>query len=295
MTSATGSYSHTEGGYTTASGDYSHSEGGYTLASGAYAHAEGAYTTASCNYSKSLGHYNAAMTTGATASNTTGTALVIGNGSSIANARNAFSVQFDGTVKAANTITASTTADYAEYFEWFDENPNYEDRAGYFVTFDEGNKIRIATNEDDYILGVVSGDPFVLGNGDCDVWNGMVLRDSFNRIIYEPAPLMVYNEETGEWEQQYDEEGNPIYEGTRPVINPDYDPTIPYINRADRPEWDPIGMLGVLAVRDDGTCEINKWCTVNENGIATKATNLDIIKYRVIKRNAINVVEIVFR
>lgn len=45
-----------------------------------------------------------------------------------------------------------------------------------FVTLD-GDKIKIATDEDDYILGIVSGEPFVLGNGDCDTWNGMFLHD----------------------------------------------------------------------------------------------------------------------
>lgn len=288
---------HTEGEYTYIKNylDAAHAEGYYTTVTGNYgAHSGGAGTCASNACSRAIGHYNAGMITGGSTSNTTGTAFVIGNGSS-STKKNAFSVQFNGVVKAASTITASTTADYAEYFEWKDENPNAEDRVGYFVTFDEGKKIRIANFNDEYILGIVSGEPFVLGNGDCDVWNGIVLRDEFNRVRYEPAQKYKIDPETKEEIPIYDDEGNPVYEGTKPIYNPDYDPSIPYINRADRPEWAAIGMLGVLAVRDDGTCEVNDYCTVNENGIATKANKNSINKYRVIQRNTENVVEIVFK
>lgn len=294
QTYAQGIYTHAEGLGTSAIGTTSHAEGLRTYTSD-YSHAEGYETSATNQCSHSQGHFNAAMTTGGTYSNTTGTAFVIGNGINANNRSNAFSVQFDGTVKAKGTITASTTADYAEYFEQEDGNLNEEDRVGYFVTFDNGNKIKIATSTDEYILGVVSGAPFVLGNGDCDVQNGMVLRDEFNRVKYEPAQLYDLDPETGEMKPVYDEDGNPIYQGTKPVYNPEYDSTIPYINRADRPEQAAIGMLGVLAVRDDGTCEVNSYCTISNNGIATKADNNSIYKYRVIKRNSDNIIEIVFK
>ena len=121
------------------------------------------------------------------------------------------------------------------------------------------------------------------------------MRDDFRRVIYEPAPLYETDEETGEEKPVLDENGNQIYSGTRPILNPEYDPTKLYINRADRSEWCPVGMLGVLAVRDDGTCQINSYCTVGQNGIATKANLNDTHIYRVIKRNSENVIEIVFR
>ena len=116
--------SHAEGGKTTASGNFSHAEGSRTTASGGYSHAEGYCTTADNFASHVSGKYNAAMTTGGDAVNTTGTAFVIGNGTGTSALSNAFSVQYDGTVKAKSTITASTTADYAEFFEWLDKNPN---------------------------------------------------------------------------------------------------------------------------------------------------------------------------
>ena len=293
-TEARGEGSHAEGFNTTASGTYSHAEGFSTTASGTYSHAEGYYTKAANYVSHASGKYNAAMTTGGNASNTTGTAFVIGNGTGSSALSNAFSVQYSGIVKAKSTITASTTADYAEFFEWLDGNPDDADRVGYFVTLD-GDKIRIATTEDDYILGVVSGEPFVLGNGDCDTWNGMYLHDEFRRTIYEPAPKIT---------EILDNEGNPTgeykevegeFEGTRPKLNPKYDHTQPYISRFERKEWAPVGMLGVLAVRHDGTAKVNGYVTVNADGIATACEKSAENAYRVIKSNTDSVVEIIFR
>ena len=293
-TEARGEGSHAEGFNTTASGTYSHAEGFSTTASGTYSHAEGYYTKAANYVSHASGKYNAAMTTGGNASNTTGTAFVIGNGTGSSALSNAFSVQYSGIVKAKSTITASTTADYAEFFEWLDGNPDDEDRVGYFVTLD-GDKIRIATAADDYILGVVSGEPFVLGNGDCDTWNGMYLHDEFRRTIYEPAPKIT---------EILDSEGNPTgeykevegeFEGTRPKLNPEYDHTQPYTSRFERKEWAPVGMLGVLAVRHDGTAKVNGYVTVNADGIATACEKSAENAYRVIKSNTDSVVEIIFR
>ena len=291
---ALANYSHAEGYNTTASGACSHAEGGDTTASGDRSHAEGTHTTASNFASHASGKFNVAMTQGGSMSNTTGTAFVIGNGTDSSALSNAFSVQYDGTVKAQSTITASTTADYAEFFEWLDGNPDNEDRVGYFVALD-GDKIKIASNEDDYILGVISGEPFVLGNGDCDTWNEMYLHDEFRRTIYEPAPKVkeVLDEEghpTGEYEVVEGE-----YEGTRPVLNPKYDPSKVYISRFERKEWSPVGMLGVLAVRHDGTAKVNGYVTVNKDGIATACDRKSEKSYRVIKSKTDNVVEIIFR
>ena len=311
---ASGEASHAEGGTTKASGNGSHAEGFITKASGNNSHAEGTGTEASNFSSHSAGKYNASMITGGAPNNTTGTAFVVGNGTSSSSRSNAFSVQYDGTVKAKSTITASTTADYAEFFEWLDENPNNEDRVGYFVTLD-GNRIKIASDNDDYILGIVSGEPFVLGNGDCDTWNGMYLHDEFRRTIYEPAPKVekveikeereetYIDEETGEEKTRTVEvvvghefkEVEGEFDGTRPKLNPEYDNTQQYISRFDRKEWSPVGMLGVLAVRHDGTAKVNGYVTVNKNGIATACDRNIENSYRVIKANTDSVVEVIFK
>lgn len=313
-TTASKEMSHAEGYNTTASDTCSHAEGNSTTASNNGSHAEGNSTIASNFASHASGKLNAAMTTGGTFGNTTGTAFVIGNGTSATARSNAFSVQYDGTVKAKSTITASTTADYAEFFEWLDENPNNEDRVGYFVTLD-GNRIKIASDNDDYILGIVSGEPFVLGNGDCDTWNGMYLHDEFRRTIYEPAPKIEEVEIKEEREETYiDEEtgeekirtvevvvGHEFkevegeFDGTRPKLNPEYDNTQQYISRFDRKEWSPVGMLGVLAVRHDGTAKVNGYVTVNKDGIATACDRNIENSYRVIKANTDSVVEVIFK
>ena len=291
---ASGNQSHAEGASTTASGAFSHAEGFGTITSGESSHAEGGHTTASNSGSHAGGHYNATMTTGGNSSNTTGTAFVIGNGTGTTALSNAFSVQYNGVVKAKSSITGSTTADYAEFFEWEDGNPDNEDRVGKFVTINN-DKILIATDPEDYILGIVSGEPFVLGNGDCDTWNGMYLRDEFNRTIYEPAPKMELDEETGEEKEVLDENGNPVYYGTRPKLNPDYDPSQTYISRFDRKEWAPIGMLGVLSVIHDGTCKVNGYAKCNKNGIATACKRTDPGAYRVIAKMSDTVVRVIFR
>ena len=325
MTKASGGCSHAEGAYTTASSEFSHSEGyetttigvcshaegSNTEASGNYSHAEGNNTNAKANYSHAgglgteayseacfaFGKYNTVPARQITANDAS--LMVIGNGSSDSSKSNALRLDYVGCLRTAGTITASTTADYAEFFEWIDGNTANEDRVGHFVTLD-GNKIRIATDKDDYILGVISGEPFVLGNGDCDVWNGMYLRDKFRRRLLEPAPKTEFvldenGRPTGEMKEVLDENGNVVYEGERLVLNPEYDNTKTYINRADRPEWDAVGMLGVLPVIHDGTAKVNGYVTVNKDGIATACEKTHENAYRVIHANADDVVEIIFR
>ena len=293
-TIATATGAHAEGYKTTATGYQSHAEGSGTSASGNQSHAEGVSTIASNYASHAGGHFSATMTTGGGSNNTTGTAFVIGNGTSTTGLSNAFSIQYDGTVKAKSTITASTAADYAEFFEWKDGNPDNEDRVGKFVTID-GNKILIASDPEDYILGIVSGRPFVLGNGDCDVWANMHLTDEYNRYIMEPAPKMELDEETGEEKEVLDSEGNPVYYGTRPKLNPDYDPSKPYTSRFDRKEWAPIGMLGVLSVNQDGSCEVNGYACCNKDGIATACKRTDPGAYRVTEKISDSIIKVILK
>ena len=50
-------------------------------------------------------------------------------------------------------------------------------------------------------------------------------------------------------------------------------------------------MLGVLAVRDDGSCKVNGFCALAEGGIATASEK----GYRVIKRVNDHIVKVIFR
>lgn len=288
-TTASGDSSHAEGWKTTASGTDSHAEGNCTIASGKYSHAEGSNTTSLANQ-HAQGHYNntSTATKNADAGSGTGTAFVIGNGTS-ASRSNAFRVTGEGKVYASNAEIL-TGADYAEYFEWADGNQNGEDRVGHFVTFDENNpeKIRIANLDDDYILGVISGMPNVIGNGDED-WKKRYILDDFGRYIEE-----TFEYETTEIDKETGEETTVTKTGTKWKENPDYDNSILYTPRDQRPEWSAVGMLGVLSVYDDGTCKVNGYCKCSTNGIAT-ASEKDIDSYRIIARVTDNIVKIVFR
>ena len=277
-TTASGSNSHAEGEYTTASGENAHAEGKKTTASGSNSHAEGYWTTALENQ-HAQGHYNntSLATSNSTSGTSSGTAFVIGNGTSNA-ASNAFRVTGEGKA-IGKTSFATTGADYAEYFEWADGNPDNEDRVGYFVTFADGNLIKKAT-EGDYILGIVSGMPCVIGNND-ECWMKQFEMDEWGRFIYETHTEI--DEETGE-EKEY----------TFYKVNPDYDPKKPYVHREKRQEWSAIGMMGVLSVYDDGTCQVNGYCKCTKNGIATAAEKGEE-SYRVIARVTDNIVKVVFK
>ena len=281
-------YSHAEGRATTATGQGSHAEGSNTTASGYCSHAEGSNTTVSGDYSHAGGKYNV---------DNTSNIFSIGIGTGTSARKNGLSLNTAGVLKTASTITASTTADYAEYFEWLDGNPDGEDRTGRFVTL-EGDRIRLAGEDDVYILGVISGEPFVLGNGDCDVWNGMHERDLFGRVVYDMEPKVVevpvLDSEKGgirfETQEVYGKNGRLEYEKVA-RINPAYDSTQEYIPRAERKEWSPVGMLGMLSVYDDGTCEINGYCRCNKDAVATRSET----GYRVIGRLSGNVIKVIVK
>lgn len=291
---ANGAYgrgSHAEGMLNEASGEASHAEGYNTAASGYCSHAEGIGTTA-LDYQHVQGHYNdtSVATSGTNSGTGVGTAFCIGNGANnfvngVITASNAVRIDYNGKIWAKQAYSA-TGADYAELFEWKDGNLDNEDRRGYFVTMD-GDKIRIA-KQDEYILGVVSANPCVLGNTDTE-WQGQFLKDEFGDYIIEKYTKVIKERNT-------DGEGNIIeVEKEIPVqfykVNPEYNPNVSYTNRIQRPEWDAIGMVGVLSVYDDGTCTVNGYCKCNHDGIATKSDT----GYRVIKRVTDNIIKIVIK
>lgn len=286
-TTATGKSSHAEGCYTTATGDDSHAEGFQAKASGAHSHAAGTHTTA-LDYQYVIGIRNRSINT--EANGEIGDRFIIGGGSAKATAsKNCFRVHSSGAVYSTGAYNTSG-ADYAEYFEWWDSNVKSEERVGYFVTLD-GEKIKIASPSD-YILGIISSTPSVIGNSCDDQWHGMELCDEWGRPILEkytkPEEYQEIEQEDGSTEQVLI---CPETTGRRIKINPDYNDDKLYVGRSKRPEWSPVGMLGVLRVRDDGTCQVNGYCTVADGGIATASNN----GYRVLKRISENIVKVLFR
>lgn len=158
-------------------------------------------------------------------------------------------------------------ADYAEYFEWDDDNTNNEDRRGYSVVLTNGDKIRKATSNDatSDIIGVISGNPSVVGDAGYLRWDGKFNRDDFGSIIWETHTLTEWTDADGT-EHSYHTDRIPsdvtapadatvvTVDGsgdtlTRRQTNSSFDETLTYVPREDRQEWDAVGMMGKLRLR----------------------------------------------
>ena len=287
-TAASGSYSHAEGYYTKAINADDHAEGDNTVASGGNSHAANYHTKASALYQTAIGAYNKESTAETDK-------FIIGNGTSDTTRSNCLRVTNANGVYS-NSTYKSSGADYAELFQWLDDNSEKEDRVGLFVTL-VGERIRIAKPIDKHILGIVSGCPSVLGDVYDDQWKGMYEIDIYGRPIMEEVEVPerkelrevmkepIYDENGNEIEQEKEYEEIIVEEAhteIRQKFNPDYDPTQKYIPRSERPEWAVVGMMGKLVAIDDGSCEENGWCTAGKGGIATKSETKT--KFRVMKR-----------
>lgn len=158
-----------------------------------------------------------------------------------------------GAVLAKGEIKTESMGDFAEYFEWLDGNSNNEDRVGYMVQLNNG-KIEIATDINN-VIGVISSTAsFVADTASLD-WQGRFLKDKWGRIIFDEI------------------DGELI-----PRENPDYDSSLLYIPRSKRKEWSPVGLIGKVYVRQDGTLNPGDYVGCI-NGIATKVKSSN---YRVI-------------
>ena len=216
----------------------------------------------------------------------TDTAFIIGNGYYSSNDAayqysNAFRINYNG--QCFGGTYSSNGADYAEFLEWKDQNIYNEDRIGKFVTLSE-NYIKIA-NSGEYVLGIISAEPSVAGNAPDD-WQGRYIKDDFGRILYT------------EWDETNEETGE-IIKKSAPIINTSYNSELFYTNRENRPEWDAVGMLGILRVYDDGSCVVDGYCKVADGGIATLASVEEhsylTPVFRVMRRVSDNIIEIFFK
>lgn len=294
-------YSFAYGTSNTSSGPGSMALGYHTEATEHYATSMGFYTTNNSYAALVCGRYNKSLTPNTSASSSAiGDVFAIGNGiadSSTVTNNNAFRVTYTGVVYGQGAYNTSG-ADYAEFVKpWFDNNPDAEDRVGYFVTLKDGYLHK--ANEGDYVLGVTSGNPSIVGNADEDYYWKYV-RDEFNRYIYEDVEEEVQATDD-EGNLLYNEDGSPIYVKTGNIIkngriklSENYDPSLQdsYIERSQRPEWDYVGMRGIIPVRDDGTCEVGSFCKCGVDGIATKAEIRGFDTYYVIERISDNVISI---
>ena len=152
--------------------------------------------------------------------------------------------------------------DYAEYFEWEDGNPSNEDRRGYSVFVNSNGKIEKATDSTNTsdIIGAITGTAFVIGDGAVYDWQGKWKVDEWGTVITEDVKQVTWKDEDGK-SHSYDEDKIPsgltipsdasYRQHSRRILNPDYDETKVYVPRDKRQEWDPVGLLGKVRVRDD--------------------------------------------
>lgn len=272
MTQATARQCHSEGASTKSTANCSHAEGYMSTSSGIASHSEGWGTIAAGQAQTAMGKYNIKDTSNY---------VIVGKGTSDTNRSNALTINKSGNLWLAGTVT-SAGADYAELFEWMDGNPDDEDRIGYIVTL-IGDKIRFAKDSDD-ILGIISGTAMVLGDNMAYEWKDKYVTDDYGRIVYdEPVEEFIeYTdyvnlEDPSTWKTAKESTGFHVY----PKMNPDYNPDQEYVGRENRKEWDAVGLLGKIHVRDDGTCVVGGYAKVGTPGIATASetkTNMRVMK-----------------
>lgn len=253
-----------------ASGTHSFAGGVNSVASGDMSCAIGAFLKAQYFSEMVVGKFNVEKNPAGT--NYTLDYFVVGCGDGKDARANKFRVATTGIF--GDSSFNSSGADYAELFQWADGNPSKEDRAGRFVTL-EGEEIRLAGPEDDYILGIVSGAPSVVGGVYDDQWKGMFLQDVFGRPVYEDVEVPETLGPDGEVLI-------PAHTEHRQKLNPAYDSTQAYIPRTERPEWDAVGLLGKLVAVDDGSCQVNGWAAVGAGSIATASK--EKTRFRVMAR-----------
>lgn len=201
---------------------------------------------------------------------------------------------FDGAADVGN-------ADYAEYFEWADENPNGDDRFGYAVSIEQEGKISIGNKK---IIGIISPTPGIVGDSaelswklkyKTDEW-GRKITKKFKKILSSKLEFPIYIDDnniqyleapTNEADKQKYVCPEPIVlddellakaeEINIPLFHENYDPKSEYIPRSKRKEWAVVGLLGKLKIRTAEKIK-NKAIDINSNGLAVNGNSYYIIR-----------------
>jgi hypothetical protein len=185
-----------------------------------------------------------------------------GFGSTGASALDAQFVLYEQGTGAAELSWTGNGADYAEYFEWSDGNPDDEDRVGMTVKLN-GDKIELVSETDDTnsIIGAISANPGFVGDNAALKWRGKYLRDDFGRLLMEDYEVYAWKDENGD--DQIHDINEPVPEdlnipedrivktARRRVLNPSFDPDVAYAPREERKEWSTVGLVGKLRIRTD--------------------------------------------
>lgn len=143
-----------------------------------------------------------------------------------------------------------------------------------------------------YIVGITSGNPSIIGNADEDYY-WKYERDEFNRIVMEDVPEIIQlKDENGKFVFDKESKTSAMIETCNIIpkakmkLADDYDSSLQekYVERKDRKEWDYVGQVGTIPVRDDGTCMPDHFCKCGGNGIATFANERGFDTFYVVER-----------
>ena len=180
-----------------------------------------------------------------------------------------FKVMTTGAIYGGSNY-ATVAADYAEFFEWSDGNPNAEDRVGISVVLAGEGKVRPADERDDRtdLLGVVSGTGAFIGNSAEMYWAGRFIYDNYGRRIFEDREVYVWKEKQPDPEKpgtmieveqsmfanEVEDVSTLPEEAVKhvysfPKENPDWDKSKEYVPREQRPEWATVGLLGQVWIK----------------------------------------------
>jgi len=234
---------------------------------------------------------------------------------------NRFRIDSTGAATMNGALTQNGAADYAEYFEWEDQNPNNEDRTGFFVSLNK-DKIKIDNSN---IVGIVSATPCIIGDGAEEFWNQLHKRDIWGREIYQNySGFTLLNSKKSENNQFYHVgPDNKIYVEHPNALNikgvlaenislndldfkniihvlkinsfnKNYDPNQEYTPRSERKEWAPIGLLGKLYVRTSEKITSTK-IDVGSDGRAKNGTKYHVLKTTKEFDGDFGIVQILFR
>ncbi len=178
-----------------------------------------------------------------------------------------FDLQGSGNAFADGSFTGGG-ADRGECLRWFDDNPNNEDRMGMSVVFFSG-RIYPANHADVAALeptGIISATADSIGNASGLRWHSKYVVDDFGRKEFETYSQIEWVEvvenaddinhsyqmdmipdgliaPTDAITTSVDENGDQLM---RQKLNSSYDPTLTYAPRLERPEWDVMGMTGLV-------------------------------------------------
>lgn len=269
----------------TASGLYSLSLNGVgNTASGQFSLTHGYSCTAAFTHSAAIG-------SGAIAGGTYQTVFAAAAGNTIRLRYSDGTGSFEGGTNVG-------PADYAEYFEWADGNPNSNDRYGYGVSLVEDGKVKVGGKN---IIGIVSPTPAIAGDSSefswkdkylTDEWgikiqeefktfyskvlNKKVFVDKFN-VQYVGIPNSDEAKEKNRIAQVEIPEGTEMETISIAKLHPEYKIDSGYVPRSQRKEWTTIGLLGKLKVR---TIEkiTGKYIDINESGLGINGTTYPILK-----------------